>query len=164
MHPQQIGLSRPQCSDTALSLPLDIHNPFVTCPDPQTFTQQMLPSESSLLVFASAHDRSLKFACLSLESLVPSFLGCLRSSLTTQAFGLDLILFNIKLRKSSEGPRSWTVTLDKAVFCEMIMKSSSNLLNNLKLPKKPIDLQLGLHLRTVLASLAAQCHRDVLQS
>lgn len=47
----------------------------------------------------------------------------------------------------------------------MIMKFSFDLLNNLKLPKKQLTCKtLGLHMRTVLASLAVQCHRNFLQS
>lgn len=96
----------------------------------------MQPSESSLAY--SAHDCYFKFGSLSLKSLVPSFLGCLRSPMTTRFLTLIHPCPVSDFRISQKCMRCRTVTFDKGVFCETITRFSFSASNNLEVPKKQI--------------------------
>lgn len=103
-------------SDATLShCPCGHSKSIYDLPGFQTFTQQTLPSESSLLV-SSAHDCYFKFVSLSLKSLVPSFSGCLRPSLTIQVSDLDLTWSNIRLGKFSKVYGLGRLLLNKQYF------------------------------------------------
>lgn len=117
--------------------PVDTHNEFITCPDSQIVTQQ---ADAAFWVIARLFCPWLyfKFGSLSLKSLVPSFLGGLRSSMTTRFLTLIHPCPVSDFRISQKCMRCRTVTFDKGVFCETITRFSFNASNNLEVPKKQI--------------------------